>query len=89
MPAKSGWLWRRRPNATFHKTRFKKLYFTLVGDSLHYSSSEGGKYKGSFLLTDYKAAIPIALSKRLKEDGTDQIIRLNLKLIMKMQVKLV
>lgn len=31
-----GWLIRRRPNATFHKTRFKPVYFVLTADSLQY-----------------------------------------------------
>lgn len=51
-----GWLMRRRPNAVFHASRFKKVYFVLNGDSLDYYNEEGGKQRGSFLLSQYKCA---------------------------------
>jgi Ran GTPase-activating protein (RanGAP) involved in mRNA processing and transport len=77
MDSKSGWLYRRRPNATFNKTRFKKVYFVLNGANFDYCHEPNGRIKGSFSLWDYHIVVPLTGDKRQREDGKDLIMRMN------------
>jgi len=77
MEVKTGFLWRRRPNARFNRFRFKKVYFVLNGDTLDYLREEGGKVKGSFPLRDYHICSILPEDAKQPGDGKELIVRMN------------